>query len=287
MLTTRHHEGFALWPSASGDFSTSNWLGGRDLLEPYVAACRKYGLKVGFYYSPPDWHFDRDYINFMYGRGARNNPEFPPLGPDLQPRPRSHPPEAIAAHRAAYARYVRTQVEELLTRYGRIDLLWFDGRPPGLTGDEIITLGRIRELQPGIVVNPRLHGHGDTVTFERRLPAARPAVEWGEYCNTWTTSWSHQELPFRAPGFILGQLAQSRAWGLNYLPGVGPTASGELAPGVYDNLAVVAGWMKSHRDSIFGATPLPAGETASGFATAHGATRYLFALPAFAPADQP
>lgn len=287
VLTTRHHEGFALWPSDSGDFSTKNWMGGRDLLRAYVDACRKYGLKVGFYYSPPDWHFDRDYMNFMYGGGAKNNPEFPPLDADLKPRATTHTAEEIAAHRAAYARHVRTQVEELLTRYGKIDLLWFDGRPGGLTGDECITLERIRELQPGIVVNPRLHGRGDFVTFERRLPATRPDLGWAEFCNTWTTTWSHAEIPFRAPGFILGQLAQSRAWGINYLPGVGPKADGSFTQGIYDNMAIVAGWMKQHRDSIFGATPLPAGETSSNYATARGGFRYLFAIPTFSPADQP
>src|SRR4051794_28637639 len=59
VLTARHHEGFALWPSEYGDFSTKNYMGGRDLIKDYVEACRRNGLKVGLYYSPPDWHFDR------------------------------------------------------------------------------------------------------------------------------------------------------------------------------------------------------------------------------------
>src|SRR6185437_7493325 len=67
VLTTRHHEGFALWPSDYGHFNTKNYMGGRDLVKPYVEACRKHGMKVGIYYSPPNWHFEKDFKNFMYG----------------------------------------------------------------------------------------------------------------------------------------------------------------------------------------------------------------------------
>jgi alpha-L-fucosidase len=282
VLTTRHHEGFALWPSAYGDFDTKNFMGGRDLLKPYVEACRRHGLKVGFYYSPPDWYFDREFMTFMYGRGAKNNPEFPPLDVNLRPRLTTHTPAEIAAHQAAFAAKVRGQVEELLTRYGKIDLLWFDGLPNIPAGDKSISQERIRELQPGIVINPRLHGHGDYVTFERTLPKERPAAGWAEFCNTWTGSWSHQEIPFRANAFVLGQLAQSRAWGINYLLGVGPMKTGEMCAGVYENMVVVAKWMKGNGPSVSpGARPLPKNETASVFATARGAARYLFAIPEF------
>jgi alpha-L-fucosidase len=281
VLTTKHHEGFALWPSAFGDFSTKTYMGGRDLLKPFVDACRKYGLKVGFYFSGPDWYFDRDYNDFLYGRARQRNPEFRPLGPDLKPRTTDPEPEALRKHQREYAATVKGQVEELLTRYGKIDLLWFDGRPRVPDAEKVIPIERIRELQPGIVVNPRLHGTGDYVTFERRLPATRPDVDWAEFCNTWTSSWSHQEIPFRSNAFVLGQLAQSRAWGINYLLGVGPMASGEMTPGVYENMSVVRDWMKANGRSILGARPLPAGETASVPATSHGAERFLFAIPRF------
>src|SRR5262249_32024818 len=148
-----------------GDFDTKNYMGGRDLLKPYVEAARRHGLKVGFYYSPPDWWFDRDYMNFMYGGGAKKNPEFPPLGPDLKPRANTHTPEEILAHQKAFVELVNGQVEELLTRYGKIDLIWFDGRPNVPRSMECISIDRIRQLQPGIVINPRLHGHGDFITY--------------------------------------------------------------------------------------------------------------------------
>ena len=67
VLTTKHHDGFCLWPSDAGDFSTKNYMGGRDLVGEYVAACKKLGLKVGLYYSPPDWRMNRKYMSFMPG----------------------------------------------------------------------------------------------------------------------------------------------------------------------------------------------------------------------------
>jgi len=291
VLTTRHHEGFALWPSKSGDFNTNNYMGGRDLVKEYVEACRANGLKVGLYYSPPDWHFDRDYMSFLYGGARKKNPEFPSLGPDLKPRTTTHTPEEIKAHQAAYAAHVKTQIEELLTNYGKIDLLWFDGKPRIPDGDKVISIERIRELQPGIVINPRLHGHGDFVTYERKLGTEKVVNGWAEFCNTWTSGWSHQNIPFRSDAFVLGQLATSRSLGVNYLLGVGPMADGEMCDGVYQNMAVVADWMKNNGKSIHGAKPLPKNESANVPATASGSSRFLFAIPEFKeggsyPADQ-
>jgi alpha-L-fucosidase len=281
VLTTRHHEGFALWPSKFGNFDTKNYMEGRDLLKPYVEACRRNGIKVGFYYSPPNWYFEKDFKDFMYGRGHNNNPEFPPLGPDLKPRTNSHTREEIAAHQAAYEEMVRGQVEELLTRYGKIDLLWFDGRPPTPNGRNCIAIERIRQLQPGIVINPRLHGHGDFITYERKLTTDKIADGWAEYCNTWTSSWSHQNIPFRADGYVLGQYVKCRSLGINYLLGVGPTATGEFCDDIYKNMTVVADWMKQNSASVQGAKPLPPGESASVPATVSGPIRYLFAVPRF------
>jgi alpha-L-fucosidase len=277
VFTTRHHEGFAMWPSAHGDFNTRLHAEGRDLVKPYVEACRRNGLKVGLYYSPPDWHFDRDYVNFSRRPGATV-----PLDADHKPRTGKKSPEEIASHRAAYMAMVRGQVEELLTRYGKIDLLWFDGKVPNANGDEIISQARIRELQPGIVINPRLHGHGDFKTYERQMKTDQVATGWAEFCNTWTSSWPHVAgAPFRAPGFVLSQFVQARAFHINYLISVGPTADGELIDEIYANMAAVGAWMKKNGKAVRGAQPLPAAEKASVPATAQGKTRYLFALPKF------
>jgi alpha-L-fucosidase len=279
VLTTKHHNGFALWPSKYGGFDTTNYMGGRDLVKKFVEACRRNGLKVGFYFSGPDWHFDRDYNNFLYH--GNEHPEIPALDADLKPRTITHTPDEITAHQQAYAAMVRGQVEELLTNYGKVDVLWFDGKPAVPHPETVITAERIRVLQPGIVINPRLHGHGDYVTYERTLPLERPSEGWAEFCNTWTNNWSYVPQPYRANGYVLGQLARARSLGVNYLLGIGPMPDGDLEPKAYENLAVVADWMKVNGAAIKEAGPLAGGESASVPATAHDRTRYLFALPQF------
>src|SRR5262249_31941049 len=122
---------------------------------------------------------------------------------------------------------------------------------------------------------------GDFRTYERTLAADRPVNGWAEFCNTWTSSWSHQEIPFRANGFVLGQLVTAHSLGVNYLLGVGPTRTGEMCDGVYENMAVVAGWMKANGESIRGTRPLAGAESSSVPAVASGSARYLFAVPQF------
>jgi alpha-L-fucosidase len=177
---------------------------------------------------------------------------------------------------------VKGQVEELLTRYGPIDLLWFDGKPAVPNPSSVITIERIRELQPAIVINTRLHGKGDFITYERTLATDKVATGWAEFCNTWTNAWPHVEgARFRANGFVLSQFVKSRSLGINYLLGVGPMATGEFTGEIYQNMNVLADWMKTNGRSVRGTKPLAANESASVPATQSGSSRYLVLLPQF------
>jgi hypothetical protein len=270
-----------MWPSAFGGFNTSNFMGGRDLVRPFVDACRRNGLKVGLYYSPPDWHFDRNYMDFLWSGVRTLNPEFQPVGPDLLPRPL---PARDAAHQNAFAALVRGQVEELLTSYGTIDLLWFDGKPAGLTGDQCITQDRIRQLQPGIVINPRLHGTGDFVTYERTFPTSRPSG-WAEFCDAWTGTWSYTpNATFHATGHELGVLAKAKAkaWRMSYLLSNGPMSNGDMTAMAYTKMAEMQAWMVQHAESVSSSVrPLASTESASVPATARGTVRYLYEIPKY------
>ncbi|MEO7311811.1 MAG: alpha-L-fucosidase [Chitinophagaceae bacterium] len=282
VLTTKHHEGFAMWPSAFGDFSTKNFMNGEDLISPFIKACRKYGLKVGLYYSPPDWHFDRDYMSFLYYKVQSINPSFPKIDADLNARMVTHSEEEIKEHNKEYAALVKGQVEELLTRYGKIDLLWFDGTAPIANGRNLITQEEIHKLQPGIVMNPRMHGKGDFITYERDLPKEDPGNVWSEFCNTWTNSWTYERSqPFRSNAFILGQFVSVKAMKINYLLGIGPNKDGELRDSAYINMKVIERWMVQNGKSVKMVQRLPAGEYASVPATANKNIRYLFAIPEF------
>ncbi len=277
VLTTKHHEGFALWPSEYGDFNTKNYMGGKDLLRSYVDACRKVGLKVGFYYSGPDWYFDQEHMNFLYHGASRKNPEFPPLGPDLQWRTETTSAKELKVHDAEYARIVRGQVEELLTNYGKIDIIWFDGKPSIPNGNKVITQERIRELQPSILINGRMHGTGDFLTHERHLPESRPkTIQWAEFCNPWNGAWPYVDRAYRAPGYVLMELVKCRAWGINYLLGIGPMSNGDLAPRAYENMTILEEWTARNKEAIYDVQPLSHGEDATVLASAKGNQRFLY-----------
>lgn len=285
VLVTKHHEGFAIWPSAYGDFNTNTYMGGRDLVKPFVDACHKHGIKVGLYFSAPDWHFERAFKNFMYFGAPNPNPWLPELDADHNPRPERIAKEGLAASLPAYNALVKGQVEELLTRYGKIDILWFDGAIPAPQDKDTprLTQERIRELQPGIVLSPRYFQKGDYVTFEGgTLDTDRKPNGWGEWCTTWGKAWSYRKNDTQATcGYILGKLATARSLDINMLLGIGPNSNGELHPDSYKNMAILAGWMKANKPSVVGARALPDNESADVPATAAGNLRYLFACPEY------
>jgi alpha-L-fucosidase len=275
VLTTRHHDGFALWPSAHGDFNTKNWMGGRDLVKRYAEACRRVGLKVGFYYSPPDWHFTQDTFSFMYYKVKRLNPELPDLDIDLRPCQR---PAQTAQQKTRYEAYLRGQVTELLTNYGKVDVLWFDGKPAPMTVEEI------RKLQPGILINDRAFGTGDfnTHAAERELPATRPAKDWWENCQVWAkSSWAYVDEDYKPNDRILEQFVRVRAWNGNFLLNVGPMATGDLPPAAYERMKEFGAWVARNGESVFGAKDAPDGESANVPVTASKGARYLHAVPSF------
>ena len=283
VLTTKHHNGFALWPSAYGGFNTQDTpMHGRDLLKEYVAGCRAAGLKVGFYFSGPDWHFERDFMNYLYGGTAeRYRGQLPELGPDHEPRALNHTPEEIAAHQQAVKEMVCGQIEELLTRYGKIDVIWFDGGPSHPQRGDIFPIERIRALQPGIVINPRFHGRADYITPEGHLPEELrlKSDQWGELCSCWAGSWSHTKHPFRPLNEVVGELVRCRAAGINNLLDIGPTSSGDLEPAAYENLAKLEAWMRVNSESIYGTRALQGRETATVPASSKAEVRYLYLIP--------
>ncbi len=283
VLTAKHHEGFAMWPSKYGSFNTKNYMGGRDLIGEFVAACHKLDLKVGLYYSGPDWYFDRDYMSFMRSRAYKINPEFPQLGTDLLPRERTHTKAEKEAHYAKFLEMVNGQVEELLSNYGKIDVIWFDGKPsiPNSYRKKLVTKERIRELQPGIVINPRMHGKADYITFERHLPETieMPKGQWAEFCNPWNGTWPYTKRNYKPLNNILNDLLRCRANGINYLLGFGPMGNGDLAPDAYKNMKLLEKWMNANSESVYAVKPLPEGEVSSVLASSKGGVRYLYLPP--------
>ena len=170
--TTRHHDGFALWPSLQGELSVAGPAPGLDLVRD-VDACRTEGLRVGLYYSLSDWH----------------HPDYPAWRDEDRPYPfiaYPRPEPAVGAVRPV----LRGQLTELLSDYGDIDELWLDGqweRTADLWDAEGLR-ELVRQLQPDCLVNDRLPGQGDFETPEQFVPATPPEHPW-EACQTMNASW--------------------------------------------------------------------------------------------------
>lgn len=275
VMTTKHHEGFALWPSAFGDFNTKNFMRGRDLVQPYVEACRRNGLKVGLYYSPPDWYYNRHRMSFRYRQTGATN--YVPYG--LNHEPITFPkqtPEDDRRWDQEYRAYLRGQIEELLTRYGRIDLLWFDGGP------EAISIERIRELQPGIVINPRMHGRADFTTAEVEFPKQKPSG-WWEMCAIWNSGgWGYTSRErYRSTSSVLEEFSRVRAWGGNYLINVGPRPDGDLPELAYQRVAELAAWMQHSGAALMDTHPGRWPEDCNVPYTTRRNLRYVLVPPGF------
>jgi alpha-L-fucosidase len=288
-ITTRHHDGYSLWPSEFGDFGTKQHMGGRDLVGPFLDACRKHGLKAGIYYSPGDWLFNPAgwphlgyplrKSDFKYRRPERT------LG---LPRYVDDPMPKIQEHFETLYAYVKGQVHELLTRYGKIDLLWWDGYdwPAGtnIHGPEMDAW--VRKLQPGIVTNDRYRlwcdhpSLGDFSTeFENAAPTKPPEGAW-EQCEAICGNWSYggPNAVCKPVSYVIDRLVRNRAWGGNYLPDFGPRKDGTLPEVYYQTCAELAAWMKHSGESLDKVVPLPNLTLSSVPTTVRGNVWYLHLL---------
>ncbi|MCJ8208951.1 alpha-L-fucosidase [Mucilaginibacter sp. RS28] len=258
VLTTKHHEGFCLWDSKYTDYKVTNTPYGKDLLKPFVEAFRRQGIRVGFYYSLIDWH----------------HPDFT--------IDRVHPMRDNAAARKTnatrdmnkYRQYIKNQLTELLTNYGKIDELFLDFSYPGNDGkghedwDSENLLKLIRKLQPQIIVNDRLDlsnvpGGWDYQTPEQFMPQEWPTVNgvkvpW-ETCQTFSGSWGYyrDEYSWKSINQLVEMLIETTSKGGNLLLNVGPTARGVFDERADERLKGLGDWMKFNERSIYGCTQAP------------------------------
>jgi alpha-L-fucosidase len=256
VITSKHHDGFALY-----DSQYSNWdMGGtpyqKDLLKPLAEACRKHGLKICWYYSIMDWHHphygDKDVLPW------RGNSTIE--APDMQ----------------QYLTFMKSQLHELLTLYGDIGLLWFDGQWEGSwtheMGKELYDY--CRTLQPEIIINNRVDKgwtkeaglnkpgefRGDYGTPEQKIPATGfgPDVYW-ESCMTMNDTWGFKthDHNWKSEKELIRNLIDIASKGGNFLLNVGPTAEGLIPEPSIERLQAMAAWMKVNSESIHGTSASP------------------------------
>ena len=229
VLTTRHHEGFSLWDSKVNPYNSMNYGAKRDLVKEFVEACRAYDLKVGFYSSLMDWHHPDSY-KCAYDSEARKR----------------------------FNEYIYTLNEELLTQYGKIDILWYDVPLPMESYDgwnSVEMNQRLRALQPDIIINNRSLIEEDYVTPEGSI--VHDAKDW-EACMTfndinWCCIDPQQALPYSyTPQRILRMLNNVTGGAGNLILNIGPKPDGSVPDEAIGPLQTVGKWLDIHKEAVYG-----------------------------------
>ena len=285
VLTAKHHDGYCLFDSQYTDFKSTNSPCKRDLVREFLDAFRAEGLKVGLYYSLLDW----------------NHPDFPA---DSRHAMRNHPEARAGAQFDRYLDYMHAQVRELMTNYGRIDLLWADFSYPEHTGEdwratELVRM--VRSLQPHILMNSRLESSGeelgsimtdnptetsgDFTCPEQIIPPQglrTPSgckVPW-ECCCTMNNNWGYaaDDNEYKSADFLIRRLVECVSKDGNMILNVGPNARGVIPERQQQILREIGQWMALNGESIYGcgACDLPKPEW--GRLTQKGDTIYAHIL---------
>ena len=281
VLTTRHHDGYCLWPSEYGEWDTGEKMGGRDLLKDYVEACRNNDIRVGLYYSGPNWHFSYKLKDFSHPPKSYNylhekheegkTPLVPIMGGGKLPA------ELAKAEKAEST----GQVTELLTKYGSIDMLWWDG-------NSIMTEEEVHKIQPntfvarGNIATPEGLGQGAS----NNVKVTNEAGWWWEMCakaeNHHTPNWHYNERNEEPElhwdtNTLLSELIRCRSLGGNLLVNITPRPNGEMMDIYYKICNEMAEWMKHSKEAIYDVqltAPLPTLDKTENFTTVKGSTWY-------------
>jgi alpha-L-fucosidase len=255
VVTSKHHDGFGMFPSSLTDWCIARTPFQRDPLQELAAACKTEGIKFCLYYSIMDWHSSDWGIRRPWNDVAATN------GPPDMDR---------------YVTYMKGQLKELLTRYGPIGLLWFDGQWEApwtqQRGDDLYRY--VRSLQPALIVNNRVSKPtstagggfarsdtmGDYGTPEQTIPpnGFGPGVYW-ESCMTMNDHWGYNknDQNWKSAQTLVRNLIDCSSKGGNYLLNVGPTSAGLIPAPSLDRLKEIGAWMDVNSEAIYGTTASP------------------------------
>jgi len=274
VITSKHHDGFCLWDSQVTDWDIMDATPfQRDILAELAAACKKHKVKLCFYHSIMDWHHPDAQAPFYpnYNDTSRSNPNFDRY----------------------VAEYLKPQLAELLTKYGPIGVLWFDGEwikdwtePKGKD-----MYNFVRSLQPAVIINNRVgkgrkgmeglsksdEYAGDFGTPEQQIPTTGlPGVDW-ETCMTMNDTWGYKAYDenWKSPEDLIRKLADIASKGGNFLLNVGPTPEGLIPAASARRLQALGRWMAVNAESIHGTSASPIGRPAWGRCSAKGDKLYL------------
>jgi len=284
VFTTKHHDGFCMFDSALTDYKITNTPYGKDVTAMLASAAHEAGMPLGFYYSPPDMHHPgyRDTAKPVKDswQGDPSRPQWP-----------------------TYLDYMDGQLRELLTRYGPIAIVWFDGLDHAERYDGRRFEKLIHQLQPAALMNDRIGLPGDFATPEQSVPDRIPTKDdartlegtrigqtrqstsapapvnfqmW-ETCETLNNTWAYNrnDRKFKSVKELIRELVDVASKGGNFLLNVGPTPEGTIQPEFVERLRAIGDWMRINGDSIYGTTYGPLQGLPYGKTTAKGKTVYL------------
>jgi alpha-L-fucosidase len=252
VITSKHHDGFCMFDSKYTDFNIMSTPYHKDVLKALADAAHKAGIKICFYYSIMDWH----------------HPDYLPRRSWEKDRPVGN------ADFDKYFQYMKNQLRELLTNYGEISVLWFDGQWEDWSekyGKPLYTY--VRSLQPNIIINDRIRAgnigmegttnpdnmNGDFQTPEQEIPATgMPGIDW-ETCMTMNDHWGYNKNDdnWKTTTDLITKLVDIASKGGNFLLNVGPTSEGLFPPKAVDRLKGIGKWMKVNGDAIYGTKASP------------------------------
>jgi len=265
LLTVKQHDGFCMWDTKHTDHNVMNTPYGKDVLAGFCQALRKEGLRVGVYFSAWDWRrkefggVPKEARGLMQRRAGVGTEEGNRQWPE-------------------FLDFYLGQVAELLSNYGRIDVLWIDGRQTEAAkkwaSDRFYKL--VRAKQPDVMLNDRWGDpdRADFVTFENRLPQEEPPRPWEAVVPT-TGEWSWHFRGSPAPAVLVRKLIQAVATNGNLLLNVTPGPDGTWHGGVARHLRSIGAWLKINGESIYGCGPAPLRCSPWGLATARRGHVYL------------
>ena len=235
VITSKHHDGFALWKSKHGNLNSfSNSKSKKDVLTPFVKAVKKNGLKLGLYFSLPDWSY-KDYTNHTTNikrYNIKDNPE----------------------RWSIFQKYMFYQLDELSENFNP-DLWWFDGDWEHKSEDWNVEKIKTKLLakNPNVIFNSRLNGNGDYETPEIGIPVLRPESRYWELCVTMNDSWGYQknDKNYKTPMQIIDLFVDTLSKGGNLLLDIGPKSDGTIPNEQKEILKELGKWTKKHDKAIY------------------------------------
>ena len=232
-ITTKHHDGVALWDTKAGDLSTTKSTpAGRDRIAPFVKEARRHGRKLGLYYSLLDW----------------SHPDYPNMT-RTETRYKDDP-----ARWQKFVDFNMAQLKELNTQF-KPDLYWFDGdweqSAEAWNSKGIVNL--LRSTNPKTIINSRIQGYGDYATPEQGVPVVRPADKYWELCMTMNDSWGFQyvDTNYKSPYILLRTFVDCLSMGGNLLLDIGPKEDGTIPAEQVAILKEFGRWTKKHKEAIY------------------------------------